>query len=172
MTKAHYGGIWYIALFNPQKITKLNKNVVNECRLGILPSGKHIFFAFHFCRVTSEIESTKKSQYVSFLNEVRWLHMVMITSSNGNIFCVTGPLFEEFTGPRWFPLTKASDANFDVFFDLCPNKRLSKQWWGWWFETQSRSLWRHCDVKGWGWFSRWGDMCYHIKMEVPVVRWE
>ena len=24
------------------------------------------------------------------------------------------------------------------------NKRLSKQSWGWWFETPSRSLWRHC----------------------------
>ena len=25
------------------------------------------------------------------------------------------------------------------------NKRLSKQWWRWWFETPSRSLWRHCN---------------------------
>ena len=23
------------------------------------------------------------------------------------------------------------------------NKRLSKQWWGWWFETPSRPSWRH-----------------------------
>ena len=51
----------------------------------------------------------------------------MMTSSNGNIFRVTGPLYGEFTGPRWIPLTKASDAGLDVFFDLCPNKRLSKQ---------------------------------------------
>ena len=34
----------------------------------------------------------------------------MMTSSNGNIFRVTGPLWEEFTGHRWIPLTKASDA--------------------------------------------------------------
>ena len=34
----------------------------------------------------------------------------MMTSSNGNIFRVTGPLCGEFTGPRWIPLTKASDA--------------------------------------------------------------
>ena len=27
----------------------------------------------------------------------------------------------------------------------CLNKRLSKQWWCWWFETPSRSLWRHCN---------------------------
>ena len=35
--------------------------------------------------------------------------------------------------------------SFDVFFDLRPNKRLSKQSWRRWFETQSRSLWRHCN---------------------------
>ena len=34
----------------------------------------------------------------------------MMTSSNGNIFRVTGPLCGEFTGPRWIPHTKASDA--------------------------------------------------------------
>ena len=31
------------------------------------------------------------------------------------------------------------------FFDLSLNKRLSKQSWGWWFETPPRPLWRHCD---------------------------
>ena len=30
-----------------------------------------------------------------------------------------------------------------ISFDLRLNKRLSKQSWGWWFETLSRSLWRH-----------------------------
>ena len=30
----------------------------------------------------------------------------------------------------------------DVFFNLRPNKRLSKQSWGWWFETPSR----HCNA--------------------------
>ena len=34
----------------------------------------------------------------------------MMTSSNGNIFRVTGHLCGEFTGPRWIPHTKASDA--------------------------------------------------------------
>ena len=33
-----------------------------------------------------------------------------MTSSNGNIFRVTGHLCGEFTGPRWIPRTKASDA--------------------------------------------------------------
>ena len=35
--------------------------------------------------------------------------------------------------------------SFDVFFDLCLNKRLGKQPRRWWFETSSRSLWRHCN---------------------------
>ena len=49
----------------------------------------------------------------------------------------------EFTGPRWIPRTKASDAELWCFFDLRLNKWLSKQSWGWRFETLSRSLWRH-----------------------------
>ena len=32
---------------------------------------------------------------------------------------------------------------FDVFFDLRLDKRLRKQWWGWWFETPSRPLYCH-----------------------------
>ena len=34
----------------------------------------------------------------------------MVTSSNGNIFHVTGPLCGKSTGHRWIPITKASDA--------------------------------------------------------------
>ena len=52
---------------------------------------------------------------------------------------------------RWIPLTKASDADFDVFFDMHLNKRLSKQSWCWLFETSSRSLWRHCNGKSLIW---------------------
>ena len=69
----------------------------------------------------------------------------MMTSSNGNIFHVTDHLCGEFTGDRWIPRTKASDVELWCFFDLCLNKRLSKQWWGWWFETLLRPLWRHCN---------------------------
>ena len=36
------------------------------------------------------------------------------------------------------PLTNASDGAFDVFYDMRLNKRLSKQSWGWWFETPLR----------------------------------
>ena len=47
------------------------------------------------------------------------------------------PVSDEFPAQR--PVTRS----FDVFFDLCPNKRLSKQSRGWWFETPPGPLWRH-----------------------------
>ena len=39
----------------------------------------------------------------------------MMTSSNRNIFRVSGPLCGEFTGHRWIPRTKASDAELWCF---------------------------------------------------------
>ena len=83
----------------------------------------------------------------------------MMTSSNGNIVRVTGHLCGEFTGPRWIPHTKASDAEL---WCLLWSKRLSKQSWGWWFETLSHSLRRHRDDMYFGWSyveicSRWSN---------------
>ena len=45
-----------------------------------------------------------------------------------------------------FPAQRPVRRSFDVFFDLRLNKRLSKQWRGWWFETPSHPVWRHCNV--------------------------
>ena len=73
---------------------------------------------------------------------------LMMTSSNGNIFRVTSHLCGEFTVHRWIPAQRPVTRSFDVFFDPRLNKRLNKQWWGWWFETPSRLLWCHCDVIG------------------------
>ena len=42
----------------------------------------------------------------------------MMTSSNGNIFRVTGPLCGEFTGPGEFPAQRPVTRRFDIFFDL------------------------------------------------------
>ena len=55
--------------------------------------------------------------------------------------------------PRYWPFVrgihrsrrKASYAELWFFFDLRLNNRLSKQSWGWWFETLSGPLWRHCN---------------------------
>ena len=64
--------------------------------------------------------------------------------------------------PGEFPAQRPVTQSFDVSFDLRLNTRLCKQSWGWWFETLSRFLWRHCNViactivKGWMivWHSR------------------
>ena len=47
--------------------------------------------------------------------------------------------------PGEFPAQRPVTRSFDVIFDLRPNKRLSIQSWGRWFETLSCSLWRHCN---------------------------
>ena len=48
--------------------------------------------------------------------------------------------------PGEFPTQRLVTRSFDVYFDLHPNKRLSKQSWGWWFETLSCPLWHHRNV--------------------------
>ena len=45
-----------------------------------------------------------------------------------------------------FPSQRPVKRSFDVFFDLRLNKRLNKRSWRRWFETPSRSLWRHCNA--------------------------
>ena len=44
-----------------------------------------------------------------------------------------------------FPSQRPVARSFDIFFDLCLNKQLSKRPWGWWFEMPSHPLWRHCN---------------------------
>ena len=84
---------------------------------------------------------------------------LMMTSSNGNIFRVTGPLCGEFTVTGEFTAQRPVTQSFDVFFDLRLNKELSKQPCGWWFETPSRPLWRHRQLgragRGIGGYSPW-----------------
>ena len=46
-------------------------------------------------------------------------------------------------GTGEFPTQRPVTRSFDAFFDLRLNKLLSKQSWGWWFETLSHPLWRH-----------------------------
>ena len=79
--------------------------------------------------------------------------VLMMTSSNENMFRVTGfcagnsPVTvgnSSVTGE--FPSHRPVTRSFDVFFYMRLNKRFSKQSRRRWFETPSRSLWRHCNV--------------------------
>ena len=92
-------------------------------------------FKTHNGHVTSQVTVMK--------NDDKMSHDDRQTSLNGSISALltlcTGnlPVTGEFPAQR--PVTRS----FGVFFDLRLNKQLSKQWWGWWFETPSRPLWRH-----------------------------
>ena len=66
-----------------------------------------------------------------------WRHQMETFSALLAIFAGYSPVPGEFPAQR--PVTRS----FGVFFDLRLNKRLSKQSWGWWFDTLSRSLRRH-----------------------------
>ena len=69
----------------------------------------------------------------------------MMTSWTGNIFRVIGPLCGNLPVTGEFPSERPVMQSFGVFLDLHLNKQFSKQSWGWWFETLSRPLWRHCN---------------------------
>ena len=84
-----------------------------------------------------------------------WRHQMETFSALLAICAGNSPVNGEVPTQR--PVTR----NFDVFFDLRPNKRLSKQSWGWWFETPSCPLWRHCNV-----FEQVFSFIYH-----RCVRW-
>ena len=102
---------------------------------------------------------------VAFLIVIQTIS-IMMTSSNGNIFRVTVPLCGEFTGPGEFPTQRPVTRSFDVLFDLRLNKRLSKQPWGWLFETPSWSLWRQRNV----YWSGYGQLYGSSFVKITVWR--
>ena len=71
-----------------------------------------------------------------------WRHQMETFSALLTICAGNSPV------PGEFPTQRPVTRSFDVFFDLRLNKPLSKQSWGWWFETLSRPLYRHCNDRG------------------------
>ena len=95
-----------------------------------------------------------------------WRRHQMETFSASLAICVgNSPVTGEFPTQR--PVT----WRFDVFFNLCLNKRLSKQSWGWLFETPPYPLWRHCNGTG----STLGAACLHqaiTRANVDYHQWD
>ena len=64
-----------------------------------------------------------------------------------------------------------------MFSLICAWVILSKQSWGWWFETPSRSSWRHCNLRGHGEasllllssFSDYGLYVMHVYVRSPYL---
>ena len=117
---------------------------------------QQLFLEFHF-RIPYEItvlvmvswmvSAARDEPHAKFHSQICTINQHMMTSSNGNIFRVTGHLCGNPTVPGEFPTQRPVTRSFDVYFDLRPNKLLSKQSWDWWFETPSRPLWRHRNDK-------------------------
>ena len=103
----------------------------------------------------SSIVHKRSRHWSSHDDVIKWEHFRVIDSLCG-----------EFTGLRWIPLTKASDAEFDFSLIFALNKRWSKQSRGWWFQTPLCSLWRHCNVNLWCWLSATGSASDSV---LPVV---
>ena len=88
---------------------------------------------FYYSETKFSLTRIKRLKWFAHWCVSQWF--TMMTSSNGNIFRVTGPLWG----------TKASDAELCCFLWSAPEKRSSKQSWRWWFDTPLCSLWRHCN---------------------------
>ena len=86
---------------------------------------------FHTLATTTSDPSRSWQKYRTWARSIPWVSFpdifylevghaeVMMTTSNGHIFRITGPLCGEFTGHRWIPLTKAIDAELWCFLWLC-----------------------------------------------------
>ena len=118
------GGCWHVFLHRVTMYEEITFVVVTQYYIN--------------CRELNRIPNQPDNLTLVRIMSLSLVTDSMMTSSNGNIFRVTGPLCGEFTGPSEVPTQRPVSRSFDVFFDL----RLS----GWWFETPSWSLWRQCNV--------------------------
>ena len=116
-------------VFTPEDRLNININL----RIHDVPIQK--VYTTKSPRVKLVSQLTRKMPY-----EYTWWRHQMETFSALLAICAGNS-----TVPVEFPTQRPVTLSFDVYFDLRPNKRLSKQSWGWWFETLSWSLWRHCN---------------------------
>ena len=121
-----------ITLSNSQQLWY---NCMYSCKTGLLMLGKRLhelssvlqLDLWSRCKTWRE---TRRNVWVVHNDVIKWKHF-----------------------PRNWPFVwgihrsqRPVTRSFNVLFDLCLNKRLSKQSWDWWFETKSRSWWRHSNV--------------------------
>ena len=84
-----------------------------------------------------------------------WCHQMETFSALLAICAGNSPVTGE------FPAQRPVMQSFDVFFDLCLKKRLSKQWQGWWFED----LRCHCAHYG---VTVMTTQCWTVALHVPL----
>ena len=128
---SQYHGCWCPGSLRRQAVSK---------HLSHLIMHKTIY-AVNLMQKISMIGQNSK-EYNMMKHELSWWRHQMETFSALLAICAgSSPVTGE------FPAQRPVRRSFDVFFDLHLNKRLSEQWWSWWFETPSRPYWRHCSGK-------------------------
>ena len=80
---------------------------------------------------------SSKLKWYPWHNFTLWRHRMGTFSALLAICAGNSPV------PGEFPTQRPVTRSFDVYFDLCPNERLSKHSWGWWLEMPPRPLWCH-----------------------------
>ena len=147
---------------------------VNRCRSNfgnnwwmLFPSAKRMYIESLFGELTEcSGETPPGSGFIVLLSAgtlmIKPIWHGMMTSSIGNIFRVIGTCAGNSPVTGEVPSQRPVTRSFDGFVDLRQHKRLSKQSWGWWFETSSRPLLRHCNV---------GMFCFIYSESQQFVPW-
>ena len=104
-------------------------------KIALVPRGQWVIESNIIVKIWVHGKLTTLRKFITHDDVIKWKH-----------FPRYWPFVREIHRSRWIPHIKASDAELWCFLYLCPNKRLSKQTWGWWFETLSWSLCSHCNA--------------------------
>ena len=93
-----------------------------------------------FCYLGNYDGDTMQIKYNLIKCRSWWRHQMETFYASLSICAGNSPV------PGEFPTQRPVTRSFDILFDLRLNKRVSKQSWGWWFETLSHSLWHYRNV--------------------------
>ena len=129
----------------PQYVGRLRDELYTKCMVAM---GNAVAMCYRCCLQfpLCIIQVIYVILYSTSKKYAQHLVLLMMTSSNGNTFRATGPFVR---GIHRSPVSSPHKGQWHgalMFSLICLNKRLSKQSWGWWFETPSCPLWRHCNV--------------------------
>ena len=117
------------------------KNTTHTQKYNSFHTGKMIWYSLKklrpFCLGFDKLN--KMLYYAVDRMMAWWRHQRETFSAILALCAANSPVIGEFPSQR--PVTR----RFDVFFDLCLNKRFSKQKRRRWFETPLGPLWRHCN---------------------------
>ena len=152
-------GVWFNCI-------KHNRKNVNRKLLEITNDQSTYFYHDRFISYSVYPIKYAHGYTLCFILLSWWRHQMETFSALLAICAGNSPVTGDFPSQR--PVMRS----FDVFFDLHPNKRLSKQSWCWWFETHSRSLWRHCNGLFWPSYSHDHILSYDSIHWVWLTQWQ